>query len=122
MLRIFICVFLFVVSTHTAHADKVIYAADHNTGKVVKFKEDGTPLWDFPNSSAHDVQVLANGNILINPRSVQEVTPEKEIVWEAGPPLVMHAEACQRLENGNTMIADNGTHTVMDITPDKKIV
>ena len=122
MLRIFLCALLFIVSAHSAHAEKVIYAADHNTGKVVKFKEDGTPLWEFPNRSAHDVQLLANGNILINPRSVQEVTPEKEIVWEVGPPLVKHAEACQRLANGNTMIADNGTHTVMDITPDKKVV
>ena len=122
MLRILLCVLLFIVSAHSAQAEKVIYAADHNTGKVVKFKEDGTPLWEFPNRSAHDVQLLANGNILINPRSVQEVTPEKEIVWEVGPPLVKHAEACQRLANGNTMIADNGTHTVMDITPDKKVV
>ena len=122
MLRILLCVLLFIVSAHSARAEKVIYAADHNTGKVVKFKEDGTPLWEFPNRSAHDVQLLANGNILINPRSVQEVTPEKEIVWEVGPPLVKHAEACQRLANGNTMIADNGTHTVMDITPDKKVV
>ena len=82
MLRILLCVLLFIVSAHSAQAEKVIYAADHNTGKVVKFKEDGTPLWDFPNRSAHDVQLLANGNILINPRSVQEVTPEKEIVWD----------------------------------------
>ena len=78
MLRIFICVLLFVVIANSAQAEKVIYAADHNTGKVVKFKEDGTPLWEFPNRSAHDVQLLANGNILINPRSVQEGTPEKE--------------------------------------------
>ena len=123
MLRIIFFIFLLVLSNVQAvEAEKVIYAADHNTGKVVKFKEDGTPLWEFPNRSAHDVQVLANGNILINPRSVQEVSPEKEIVWEVGPPLVMHAEACQRLPNGNTMIADNGTHTVIDITPDKKVV
>lgn len=123
MLRTCLCVvLLLLIGARSASAEKHIYAADHNTGKVVKFKEDGTPLWEFPNRSAHDVQVLANGNILINPRSVQEVTPEKEIVWEVGPPLVMHAEACQRLPNGNTMIADNGTHTVMDITPDKKVV
>ena len=123
MLRTFMFFLLFFATGSTfARAEKVIYAADHNTGKVVKFREDGTPLWDFPNRSAHDVQLLANGNILINPRTVQEVTPEKKIVWEVGPPLVKHAEACQRLPNGNTMIADNGTHTVMDITPDKKVV
>lgn len=108
--------------TTAAHAERVIYAADHNTGKVVKFKEDGTPLWDFPNRNAHDVQRLANGNLLINPSGVQEVSPEKQIVWEVGPPIVGRAEACQRLADGNTMIADNATHTVFDVTPDKKVV
>ena len=125
MITLRVCLSAIVLSlavTSAANAEKVIYAADHNTGKVVKFKEDGTPLWEFPNRSAHDVQVLANGNILINPRGVQEVTPDKKIVWEVGEPLVKHAEACQRLANGNTMIADNGTHTIIDVTKDKKVV
>ena len=106
----------------TANAEKVIYAADHNTGKVIKFREDGTPMWEFPNRSEHDVQVLENGNILINPGTVQEISPDKKVVWEVGKPIVMRPEACQRLDNGNTMIADNGTNTIIDVTPDKKIV
>lgn len=113
---------LLLVTASVAHAETVIYGADHNTGKVVKFKEDGTPLWEFPNRNAHDVQVLVNGNILINPRGVQEVTPDKKVVWEIGEPIVKHAEACQRLPNGNTMIADNGTHTIIDVSPDKQVV
>ena len=108
--------------TQRADAEIHIYAADHNTGKVIKFKEDGTLLWDFPNRNAHDVQVLKNGNVLINPGSVQEVTPDKNVVWEIGAPIVKNAEACQRLANGNTMIADNGTHTVIDVTPAKEVV
>ena len=108
--------------TSTARAERVIYAADHNNGKVVKFKEDGTPLWDFPNRNAHDVQLLPSGNVLINPSGVQEVSPDKQIVWEVGKPIVGKAEACQRLPNGNTMIADNAAHTVIDITPEKQVV
>ncbi len=106
----------------SAQAEIHIYAADHNNGKVVKFKDDGTPLWDFPNHNAHDVQLLPNGNLLINPGTVQEVTPDKKIVWEVGKPIVQNAESCQRLPNGNTMIADNGTHTIIDVTPDKEVV
>jgi len=105
-----------------ARAEIHIYAADHNTGKVIKIREDGTLLWDFPNRNAHDVQLLPNGNVLINPGSVQEVSPERKIVWECGKPIVQNAEACQRLTSGNTMIADNGAHTVLDVTPAKEVV
>lgn len=113
---------LALCAASAAQAEIHIYAADHNNGKVVKFKEDGTPLWDFPNKNAHDVQVLPNGNVLINPGTVQEVTPDKKIVWEVGKPVVQNAEACQRLANGNTMIADNGNRTVIDVTPEKEVV
>ncbi len=105
-----------------AQAETHIYASDHNTGKLIKIKEDGTLLWDFPNSNGHDVQVLKSGNVLITPGTVQEVSPDKKIVWEVGKPTVQHAEAVQRLADGNTMIADNGNHTVIDVTPDKKVV
>ena len=120
--RLLLCCVVLLGSAAAARAEIHIYAADHNTGKVVKFKEDGTLLWDFPNRNAHDVQVLPNGNVLINPGSVQEVSPAKEIVWEVGKPIVQNAEACQRLANGNTMIADNGAHTVIDVTPTKEVV
>jgi len=99
-----------------------IWAADHNTGKVIKIKEDGALLWDFPNRNAHDVQLLPNGDILINPGVVQQVSPAKEIVWEVGKPIVQNAESCQRLPSGVTMIADNGAHAILDVTPDKQVV
>ena len=114
--------FIASLSATTLQAEVYIYAADHNNGKVVKFREDGTPLWDFPNRNAHDVQLLPNGNVLINPGTVQEVTPDKQIVWEVGAPVVQSAEACQRLANGNTMIADNGAHAVLIVTPAKEVV
>lgn len=117
-----ICCVTCWLTAAVAQAEIHIYAADHNTGKVIKIKEDGTLLWDFPNRNAHDVQVLANGNVLINPGSVQEVSPDRQIVWECAKPVVQNAEACQRLPNGNTMIADNGAHTVIDVTPDKQVV
>ena len=122
MLKAAALLFVASLAATGAHAEVHIYAADHNTGKVVKFKEDGTPLWDFPNRNAHDVQLLPNGNVLINPGTVQEVTPDKQIVWEVGAPVVQSAEACQRLANGNTMIADNGAHAVLIVNPAKEVL
>jgi outer membrane protein assembly factor BamB len=69
------------------------------------------------------VQVLRNGNLLIvNGPVVQEVAPDRRVVWEVGKPLVDEAEAAQRLPNGNTVIADNGTHRVIEINPKREIV
>jgi outer membrane protein assembly factor BamB len=105
-----------------ARAELHIYGADHETGEVVKFKEDGTKLWSFPNKNSHDVQVLENGNVLINPGLVQEVTPDGKVVWEVGKPVVQNPESCQRLASGNTMIADNAAHAILDVSPDKQVV
>ena len=110
-----------VLATRAARADIHIYGADHETGEVVKFAEDGTKLWSFPNKNSHDVQVLENGNVLINPGVVQEVTTEGKVVWEVGKPVVQNPESCQRLPNGNTMIADNAAHAIIDVTPDKEV-
>jgi hypothetical protein len=101
--------------TESLHAENHIYCADHNNKKLIKIKEDGTLLWEFPNNNGHDVQLLKNGNVLIVTGEVQEVTPEKQIVWRVGKPTVQNAEAAQRLDNGHTVIADNGTHAVIEL-------
>jgi hypothetical protein len=100
-----------------------IYASDHNTAKLIKIKPDGTLLWDTPNGNGHDVQPLKNGNVLVvNGAVVQEVAPDRRVVWEVGKPLVESAESAQRLPNGNTLIADNGRHRVIEIDPKREIV
>jgi outer membrane protein assembly factor BamB len=96
-------------------AEVHIYVADHHNKTVIKIKEDGTLLWAFPNNNGHDVQLLKNGNVLIVTGEVQEVTPDKKVVWQLGKPAVEIAEAAQRLDNGNTVIADNGKHAVFEI-------
>ncbi len=103
-------------------AETHIYVADHNIKKLLKLKEDGVVLWEFPNNNGHDVQLLKNGNVLIVTGEVQEVSPIKEIVWRAGKPLVQNAEAAQRLENGHTMIADNGQHAIIELDENNKEV
>lgn len=106
-----------------AVAETQIIVADHETRKVIKIKEDGTLLWDATNNNGHDVQLLPSGNLLIiNGRTVQEVAPDKSVVWEVGRPIVEVAESAQRLPNGNTVIADNGRHRVIEINPKNEVV
>src|SRR5215475_6807016 len=79
-----------------ARGETHIYCADHNNKRLIKIKEDGTVLWEFPNNNGHDVQLLKNGNVLIVTGEVQEVAPDKSIAWKVGKPTVVNAEACQR--------------------------
>src|SRR5947208_7137304 len=112
MLRLFLTL---LCLASAAGAEVHIYSADHNNGRLIKIKEDGTLLWECPNNNGHDVQLLPNGNVLIVTGRVLEVAPDKKVVWEAGPPTVLSAESAQRLPNGNTVIADNGQHCVLEV-------
>ena len=100
-----------------AQAEIHIYSMDHNNGKLIKIKEDGTLLWSCPNRNGHDVQLLPNGNVLIAAGTVQEINPDKKVVWELASPTVKEAESAQRLKNGNTVIADNRQHCVLEVNP-----
>jgi outer membrane protein assembly factor BamB len=106
-----------------AVAEPHIIVADHETRKVIKIDFDGKLLWDATNSNGHDVQLLANGNLLIvNGPIVQEVDKDKKVVWEVGKPIVQVAESAQRLANGNTVIADTGRMKVIELDKDKKVI
>jgi len=71
-------------------------------------------------------KLLPSGNVLVAlsfEDRVVELTPEGEVVWEhaIGFPTV-----AERLENGNTLIADNsgpdGAATVTEVTPEGEVV
>jgi hypothetical protein len=81
----------------SARAERYIYVADHEVRLVLKIKDDGTVLWKARNNNGHDVQVLENGNDLVNcPPSVREYTPDGKIVWEAGRDVAADPESAQR--------------------------
>jgi outer membrane protein assembly factor BamB len=114
---------VFVMAAVCAHAERHIYVADHDVRLVLKIKEDGTVLWKAANNNGHDVQVLENGNVLVNcPPSVREYAPDGKIVWETGKEVAADPESAQRLRNGHTLIADNAKHRVVEIDAEKKIV
>jgi PQQ-like domain len=114
---------VFTIATVSAQAERHIYVADHEVRLVLKMKEDGTVLWKAENNNGHDVQVLENGNVLVNcPPSVREYRPDGKIVWEAGKEVAADPESVQRLRDGHTVIADNALHRVVEIDSDKKIL
>jgi outer membrane protein assembly factor BamB len=107
----------------SARAERHIYVADHEVGLVLKIKDDGTVLWKARNNNGHDVQLLGNGHVLVNcPPSVREYAADGKIVWEIGPEIAAEPESAQRLANGNTLVADNAKHRVVEVDPEKKLV
>jgi hypothetical protein len=114
---------LFTVALAATAGERHIIVADHETKKVIKIKDDGTLLWDARNDNGHDVQLLANGNLLIVcGRTVQEVGPDKKVVHEIGKPVVEVAESAQRLKNGHTVVADNGKMRVVELDDKDEVV
>jgi hypothetical protein len=110
-----VAVLLFLCQSALVRGETHIYCADHNNKRLIKIKEDGTLLWDCPNNNGHDVQLLKNGHVLIVTGEVEEIDADKNIVWKVGKPTVENAESAQRLDNGHTVMADNGEHAVLEL-------
>ncbi|MHC1624222.1 MAG: NHL repeat-containing protein [Candidatus Methanospirareceae archaeon] len=118
--------------------------ADKGNKRIIEVTPDKEIIWEYLGdgqelTALYGVRALNNGNVLIadqgnmqDPNSrarIIEVNPDKEIVWEySGPAMEFICPSLGgRLENGNTLIADNtgmmeGKDVyVREITPDKEI-
>ena len=101
-----------------------------NTGRVAVVAPDGTLERDVKSNGLHDASFLPNGNLLFQSSwtKVTEMNPEGKVVWEydsatsngnSGVPLEVHA--CQRLENGSTMISESGVGRIIEVDRDGKL-
>jgi outer membrane protein assembly factor BamB len=103
----------------------------HANGHVMILNAKGETEWqvDMPFTS-HDIQMLPNGNLLIQNSitTVVEMTPKKEIVWKheskpiASNPGDVQIHAFQRLKNGTTMISETGNSRIIEVDKEDKIV
>lgn len=100
-------------------------------GRLILLDKDGKVEWELKNNFvSHDMQVLDNGNILYirSPATVAEVNKEGKTVWEhTSKPVgsykgAVEVHACQRLDDGNTMIAETGNKRIIEIDKDGKEV
>src|SRR5262249_1821954 len=110
--------------------------AHMNMAKVVEYdSETMKPLWTCTNTpNAWAAVRLKNGNTLISGnehRWVREVNPAGDIIWEFSTKdlpansgfSLGNVQECDRLANGNTMICTwQGNPSVLEVTPEKKIV
>ena len=91
----------------------------------------GRISWEMPWDGIHDIQVLKNGNILVQQhmRGVAEIDREtKQVVWSydsskengnEGHRVEVHA--FQALDNGHVMIAESGPARIIEIDREGKI-
>jgi outer membrane protein assembly factor BamB len=97
----------------------------HGEKRLAIVEADGTISWEMPWGSIHDIHLLKNGNLLTRRgrSAVVEIDPEKkEVVWEYdstssngndGGRVEVHA--FERLDNGDTMIAESGTGRIIEV-------
>ncbi len=99
-------------------------------GHVAIVDSKGVVTWEYPNKAeCHDLWLLPNGNVLLasGRAAVAEVTPEKKIVWsyEAKPKPGkdrVEVHSFQRLDDGNTLVAESGNARLVEVDGNGKIV
>ena len=108
-----------------------VLAADRAKGHIAIIGTNGEIEWEFENKhEVHDMQMLANGNILTHTSAtnVVEINPKKEIVWKyeakqkEGYIGRIEIHSFQRLDDGNTMVAESGNTRIVEVDKDGKIV
>jgi hypothetical protein len=100
---------------------KILVSADSSV-KIIG--SDGKVQKNFDKMGhLHDVWKLDNGNILSAGKFVAETDPKTgKRVRTIGPKQeIEDILSCQRLENGNTLVASNKDGKIYEITPDDKI-
>ena len=100
----------------------VVLAQDR--GHLAIVGPDNKVEWEIPvRHNAHDLQVLANGNILVATGSATlvEMTRDQQEVWKyqskpAGDNTGrVEVHAFQRLADGRTMIAESGNRRIIEV-------
>lgn len=100
-------------------------------GRLAILDPSGKIEWEVPlRHTAHDIQVLPNGNILVptDNSTVVEMTRDKKVVWKhvSRPvgdykgPVEIHA--FRRLPDGLTMIAETGNRRIIEVDAEDKVV
>jgi len=135
----FVVLFLVVVSTiglaSISGADsaesKLIHGAFKGrilatgTGRVLLLDNTGKILWKHKGGNCSDIWMLKNGNVLLADNNVVEIDPKTDkVVWSYKPEMQKGGGtfACQRLENGNTMVGENSSGRIVEVDPKGKIV
>jgi len=98
--------------------------SDIGAKRVFKVSAAGKIEWEYPADQCTDAWLLDKGNVLMSftgkKRGVREVTPDKKIVWEYL--TTSEVWGCQRLANGNTLVAECTAKRLIEVDSKGKIV
>ncbi len=98
--------------------------SDIGAKRVFKISAAGRIEWEYPADQCTDAWLLDNGNVLMSftgkTRGVREVTGDKKIAWE----YTTDGEVwgCQRLPNGNTLVAECTAKRLIEVDRKGEIV
>jgi len=102
-----------------------------DNGRVAIVGTDGKVEWEVEcKYNSHDIHLLPNGNLLLHTAAatVTEMTPKKDVVWkyEAKPKEGykgrVEVHSFQRLDTGNTLVAESGNRRIVEVNADGRIV
>lgn len=106
--------------------------ADSSKRRIAIIGEDGKTEWEYPIGPLHDLHMLDNGHVLFQTSWTElvELDPQtNSVVWSydasraggnQGKKVEVHA--FQRLDSGNTMIAESGTTRILEVDPQGNVV
>ena len=105
----------------------LMFAEYGNTvNRLVEVDAGGNLTWEYrPPSICVIFRPLPNGNVLMGcggqPTGVQEVNRKGEVVWRyvSSCPQVL---GCERLANGNTLVAEEGPCRAVEVNPQGEVV
>lgn len=94
--------------------------------RFVELDENGKMVWEFqPPSTTVIFQVLSNGNIVFgyggNPTGVREITSRGVTVFDYVSKSTQ-VFGCERLPNGNTLVAEQGPCQAVEVNPKGEVV
>ena len=110
-----------------SHGHRLLLAEyGSSPNRLLELDAEGKVVWEHkPPSICVIFQPLPNGNVLLgyggNPTGVQEVNHAHEVVWNyvSSCPQVL---GCERLPNGNTLVAEQGPCRAVEVNPKGEVV
>jgi len=128
---VFVAALMCAQASISRTADPAYRVLAQDRGHVAIVNAQGEVEWEYEcKQNSHDLAVLENGNLLLHtgPAKIEEVTPEKKIVWQyeakprdASVPRV-EIHAFQRLPGGLTMVAESGNRRIVEVDSQGKFV
>ncbi|MCA9173609.1 MAG: PQQ-binding-like beta-propeller repeat protein [Planctomycetales bacterium] len=106
----------------------LLVSASYQKDVIALCERDGAVVWQYKtggpaqgHAGHHEVQMLANGNILYHDdwKVVKEMQLDGKVVWQF---VGDNIHAFSRLPNGNTMIAESGKERIILVDAAGKVI